>query len=127
LRLYLNEAQALAEIPVLRLLATPVAELRQRAERLAERLRGVDGLSGVTVSDDVAYVGGGSLPNQQMKTCVVEITARQLSDTDLAYRLRMATPAVMGRLRDGKLVLDVRTILAEQEAEVVEIVAKITG
>jgi L-seryl-tRNA(Ser) seleniumtransferase len=68
----------------------------------------------VEVAEDVAYVGGGSLPDQQMKTWVVEVKPRDLSDADFAHRLRTGTPAVMGRLRDGKLVLDVRTILPHQ-------------
>src|SRR5262249_39568104 len=44
LRLYLNEERALREVPVLRLLGTPLAELLQRAEGLAERLKGVAGV-----------------------------------------------------------------------------------
>ncbi len=43
LRLYLNEEQAVREIPVLRLLSIPLEELRRRAEALAERLRAAPG------------------------------------------------------------------------------------
>jgi L-seryl-tRNA(Ser) seleniumtransferase len=120
LRLYLNEERALREIPVLRLLGTPLTELRQRADALALRLREVPGLETVRAAEDVAYVGGGSLPDQAMKTWVVEITAGALSDAELARRLRLGTPAVMGRLRDGKLVLDVRTVFPHQEAALIE-------
>lgn len=124
LRIYLNEERALREIPVLRLLGTPLDELRQRAETLAERLRGVDGIATAKASEDVAYVGGGSLPDQTMKTWIVEVQARTVSDADLAHRLRTGSPAVMGRLRDGKLVLDVRTVFAEQEGELLEALRK---
>ena len=57
-----------------------------------------------------------------MKSWVVEIEASSLSDTELARRLRLGTPAVMGRLRGGKLVFDVRTIFAHQEMPLVEAV-----
>ncbi len=114
LRLYLDEARALREIPGLRMLGTPLAELRQRAESLAQSIRGIDGIAEATVTEDVAYVGGGSLPDQTMPTWVVEVQARERSDADLAQRLRTGQPAVMGRLRDGKLILDVRTIFVEQ-------------
>jgi L-seryl-tRNA(Ser) seleniumtransferase len=120
LRLYLNEEKALHDVPVLRMLAMPMAELRQRAESLADRLRTLPGLADVSVREDVAFVGGGSLPDQSMKTCVVEITAASTSDTDLAYRLRTGNPSVLGRLRDEKLVLDVRTIFPEQETALIE-------
>jgi L-seryl-tRNA(Ser) seleniumtransferase len=122
LRLYLNEERALREVPGLRMLGTPLAELRQRAEGLAARLREIEGMASVQVGEDVAYVGGGSLPDQAMKTVVLEVAARDLGDTQLAYRLRMGEPAVMGRLRDGKLVLDVRTIFPQQEDVLVEAV-----
>jgi L-seryl-tRNA(Ser) seleniumtransferase len=115
LRLYLHEDRALQEIPGLRMLGTPLSELRQRAEELAARLREAEGLATVTVQEDIAFVGGGSLPDQAMKTHVVAIEAHGLTDTELAHRLRTGTPAVVGRLRDGKLVLDLRTIFPHQE------------
>jgi L-seryl-tRNA(Ser) seleniumtransferase len=120
LRLYLNEERAMREVPVLRLLGTPLEELRQRAERLAEQLRGLAGLASVTTAEDVAYVGGGSLPDQSMKSWIVEIEADSLSDAELAQRLRLGIPAVMARLRGGKLVLDVRAILTHQEGPLIE-------
>jgi L-seryl-tRNA(Ser) seleniumtransferase len=121
LRLYLNEERALREVPGLRMLGTPLAELRQRAEDLAAALAAIDGVS-TQVREDVAFVGGGSLPDQAMKTWVVEVEAQGLSDDILAYRLRTGTPAVMGRLREGKLVLDVRTVFPQQEQALVETV-----
>jgi L-seryl-tRNA(Ser) seleniumtransferase len=122
LRLYLNEERALREVPVLRMLGTPLEELRLRAEALAEGLRGIAGLAEVKVAEDVAYVGGGSLPDQAMKSWVVEVEAASVGDAELARRLRLGTPAVMARLRDGKLVFDVRTIFPSQESPLVEAV-----
>jgi L-seryl-tRNA(Ser) seleniumtransferase len=119
LRLYLNEGRALREVPVLRMLGAPPDELRRRAEALAGRLRALPGLATVEAREDLAYVGGGSLPDQPLKTWVVEVQAREVSDAALASRLRTGTPSVMGRLREGKLVLDVRTVFPEQEAALV--------
>ncbi len=123
LRLYLNEQQALREVPVLRMLAVSPAELQQRAEVLAERLRAVPGVAVARAAEDMAYVGGGSLPDQEVPTWVVEVTAAGLGDAELAQRLRTGAPAVVGRLRDGKVVLDVRTVFPHQEAALVEAVA----
>ena len=122
LRIYLDEERALREVPVLRMLGASLKELRFRAESLATKLREVPGIKQAQAVEDIAFVGGGSLPDQAMKTCVVEVEAAVVSDTVLAYRLRMGTPAVMGRLRDGKLVLDVRTVFVEQEEELVEVI-----
>src|SRR5262245_5314518 len=122
LRLYLHAERVLHEVPVLSMLSTTRDELRPRARALAEKLRQVTGIAAVQVADDDAYVGGGSLPDQAMATVVLEIEATKHSDAELAHRLRMQTPAVMGRLRDGKLVLDLRTIFPEQEPDLIEAV-----
>jgi L-seryl-tRNA(Ser) seleniumtransferase len=122
LRLYLDESLALSEIPVLRLLATSPDELRGRAEKLAEQIRAIAGVASVLPRPDASAVGGGSLPDQTMPTWCVEIQATGLSDATLAERLRLGTPAVVGRLQGGKVVLDLRTVFATQDAELVEAV-----
>jgi L-seryl-tRNA(Ser) seleniumtransferase len=124
LRLYLHEERALREVPALRMLGTPPEELRQRALVLAERLGAVPGLAVARVAEDKAFVGGGSLPDQAMPSWVVELEADGLSDAELARRLRLGTPAVMGRLRDGRVILDVRTVLPHHEAALVEAVRR---
>jgi L-seryl-tRNA(Ser) seleniumtransferase len=120
LRLYLNEERALATVPVLDMLAKPQAALRHRADALAERLSRVPGVAAVEVSADVAFVGGGSLPDQAMKTCVLQVEASAVRDAELAYRLRTGDPAVVGRVKNEKLLLDVRTIFPHQEDALVE-------
>jgi L-seryl-tRNA(Ser) seleniumtransferase len=124
LRIYLNEDAAMREVPVLRLLGASQAELRRRADSLAYHLRMLPSLASVEIAEDVAYVGGGSLPDQKMKTWVVELSAREVGDDEFARRLRAGTPAVMGRLRDGKLVLDVRTIFPHQEDALVSAIER---
>jgi L-seryl-tRNA(Ser) seleniumtransferase len=119
LRLYLNEVRALAEVPGLRMLGTPLGQLKERAEALAGRLNAIDGLT-ARARKDTAYVGGGSLPDQSMQTYVVEVTAADVSDSELAYRLRTGDPAVVARLKDGKLLLDVRTVFERQETALVD-------
>jgi L-seryl-tRNA(Ser) seleniumtransferase len=115
LRLYLDAERALHEVPLLRLLNTPLAHWQQRAQTLAESLRTIDGLTGVRVIEDIAYVGGGSLPDQAAPTWVVEIQAAHISDAELAGRLRLGEPPIISRVHDGKVVLDVRTILEPQQ------------
>jgi L-seryl-tRNA(Ser) seleniumtransferase len=114
LRLYLNEEAALREIPGLRMFGTPLDALRRRAETLARRLQDVPGLTDVQAAEDVAFAGGGSLPDQPLPTWVVEARPAERSDADFAQRLRTGSPAVVCRVREGRIVLDVRTIFPEQ-------------
>jgi L-seryl-tRNA(Ser) seleniumtransferase len=125
LRIYLNEAVALRDIPVLRLLGTPADELKRRAEDLASRLTQLPGVASCVAREDVAYVGGGSLPDQKMPTWVVHVQAAALDETSLAQRLRLGDPAVLGRVQDGKIVLDVRTVFPEQIEELVQAIQHI--
>jgi L-seryl-tRNA(Ser) seleniumtransferase len=127
LRLYLDEDRALREVPVLHLLGLSLDELRRRAGALAEQLRQVPGVRSAEPAEDVAYVGGGSLPDQALPTAIVEVHAEGLSDAELAQRLRTGEPAVLGRLRDGKLILDLRTIFPEQEEPLVSAVRVALG
>ncbi len=127
LRIYLNEEKALREIPVLHLLGLPLEELRQRAEMLAQALRALGTLASIEVAPDIAYVGGGSLPDQKLATWIVAVKPRDGSEADFAQRLRIGTPAVMGRVRDGNLVLDVRTVLPHQVDALVDALRKGSG
>ena len=113
LHLYRDPAKALREVPTLRMLSTPLSELRERCQKFAERLRTLPGLV-VEVADDVAYVGGGSLPDVAVPTAVVAVTL-QTSEEEFAAKLRAGTPAVIGRVQGGRWLLDLRAVFAEQE------------
>jgi L-seryl-tRNA(Ser) seleniumtransferase len=117
LRLYRDPKRALREIPTLRMLTTPLAQLRQRAEAFAVRLRGISRIASVEVKQDVAYVGGGSLPDVALPSVVMAIAAESLGETEFAGRLRTGTPAVVGRVQGGRVLLDLRTVFEWQEPE----------
>jgi L-seryl-tRNA(Ser) seleniumtransferase len=127
LRLYFHEQRARQELPGLRMLSISVDELRQRCHALAGRMEKIDGVASATVAEDTAFVGGGSLPDQEMKTCVIEIAAAGVGDAEFARRLRTGYPAVIGRLREGKLLIDLRTVFSRQEESLIEAVRKAVG
>jgi L-seryl-tRNA(Ser) seleniumtransferase len=126
LRIYLHEEKAIKEIPVLRLLSMPLSELQRRAESLAERLRSLPNIAHANAMEDVAYVGGGSLPDQSMKTWVVECVAKEMGEEAFASKLRAGNPAVMARIKDGRLLFDVRTVFEEDEARLLAAVASLS-
>jgi L-seryl-tRNA(Ser) seleniumtransferase len=103
LALYLEPERALREVPVLRMVAEPLEDVRRRAERLAT-------LSGGTVEETVARVGGGALPLTELPSfaCAVE--------EELAAPLRLGDPPVVAVVRDGRTLLDCRT-LADAELD----------
>lgn len=123
LRLYVNEEQGgHSTVPVLAMLTQDIGELRQRARRLAEKLKAIAGIA-VKVRDDETYAGGGSLPDRALPTAVVAVTATAIGETELARRLRLGSPPVVARIQGGELLLDVRTIFPAQEDELIAAMA----
>ena len=116
LRFYRDPGKATTALPTLRMLTMPLTELRERSERFAIQLRAMPELT-VDVKDDVAFVGGGSLPDQALPTVVIALSASNRSENELATRLRTGTPAVVGRTQEGKMLLDLRTVFERQERE----------
>jgi L-seryl-tRNA(Ser) seleniumtransferase len=104
-------------IPTLRALGADASELRARAEKLALRLgQRLGAAAGVTAEQERSAVGGGSLPGFELPTWVVALRAARGPDA-LAARLREAPVPVLGRIRDDALLLDVRTLLDGDEAD----------
>jgi L-seryl-tRNA(Ser) seleniumtransferase len=115
LRLFLRPDIAMREVPVLRQLGLPMIELRKRAKRIAKNL------PGATVRDDVTFVGGGSIPDQSYPTVVVALRPRDGdSDEALAKRLRVGRPAVLARVKDGEVLLDMRSVMKEQMDDLID-------
>jgi L-seryl-tRNA(Ser) seleniumtransferase len=81
----------------------------------------------VEVRDDQAYVGGGSLPDVAVPTVVVAIEPANVSESELAERLRTGMPAVVGRVQDGKLLLDLRTVFERDEAALLAALTRAAG
>jgi L-seryl-tRNA(Ser) seleniumtransferase len=105
------EGRAEAEIPVLRQLLAPGDELRRRATSLCERLcAGEDPRAKAHVEMDRSYAGGGSLPDHALDSWVVTVEAPAGADR-LAARLRAGRPPGLARVRDDRVILDVRTLL----------------
>ena len=114
------EGRAEQAIPVLRQLLASPESLRTRAEALAARLAALPGFPGTACTEpDESYAGGGSLPDHELASWVVRLETPGGAER-LAARLRGACPPVLARIRDGRVVLDVRTLLDGDEEAVVD-------
>jgi L-seryl-tRNA(Ser) seleniumtransferase len=114
LRLYRDPQRARREVPVLAMLDAGEQELAERARLLcgAARREG----AAATVTRDTARVGGGALPLLELEGPVVSVEPGPDGVDALADRLRRGDPAVIGRIREGRLLLDPRT-LTDEESE----------
>jgi L-seryl-tRNA(Ser) seleniumtransferase len=122
LRLYRDPDQAKRSVPLLHLLSTSMENLKGRAERLAPRLAACRAIAAADALEDVTFLGGGSLPTQKLGTWCLALTPAELSAERLAARLRSGKPAVVGRVREERLLLDLRSVFPRQDLDLVSAV-----
>jgi len=111
LTLHRDPELARRELPALAMLEANPAALLARAQRLADAVGGA-------VVDGVGRAGGGTLPLLELPGPIVALDPGPAGADALAAALRTGDPPVVGRVRDGRLLLDPRT-LTDAEAELV--------
>jgi len=119
--IYRDRQEVLKSVSALALLGQSHEQLQQRARLLVDRLREVLPEAQVSADNDLACVGGGALAIYQLPTAVVRLRfkdGRNLTDT--ARALRLGRPAVVARIAEDALVVDLRCVLPDQENLVVQ-------
>jgi L-seryl-tRNA(Ser) seleniumtransferase len=115
------------EIPTMRMIRLTPQELKRRAENFIRELRPELPLDEVEIeiADGASLAGGGSTPSQSLPTKIIRIASARYSATKLEQRLRRAPAgvSVIARVEDERLVLDLRTVFAEQESLLVKTLA----
>ena len=119
---YADPARAKREIPALRMLCAPPETLRARAEELCGMIARLGADCACEVVPTERPVGGGCAPGQLLKGSAVAVTARAFGADALAARLRAAPVPVVARISEGRLLLDVSTMLPEELAPAAEAV-----
>ncbi len=120
LRLYREPERALQEIPILRMLALTAAAIGARAEALASALRSTVPEVTLSVEDETSEVGGGALPLQALPTRVLALRPARGSAANLEGRLRRGCPPILVRIKGDRILLDLRTVEATDEASLLE-------
>jgi L-seryl-tRNA(Ser) seleniumtransferase len=124
---YLEET-AREDLPTLKMLHASQEEMKEKAERLAERLAENAPNIAVDVAPSIAWSGGGTLPLHEIPSYAVRLESRSGDDTEaMTEKLRSADPPVVGRVGEGRLWLDVRTLLDGDEGAILEAVGTLGG
>jgi L-seryl-tRNA(Ser) seleniumtransferase len=113
-------------IPFVRMLRTPAGEVQKRAEALREKLQAAWRLQSEIVAGE-SLVGGGSAPTSTLPTFLLAIAVESLSADELAARLRGNSPPVVVRVEEGRVLLDLRTVVEDEEAELLRALMEISG
>ncbi|MFN7065457.1 MAG: L-seryl-tRNA(Sec) selenium transferase [Aquificaceae bacterium] len=122
LRLYMNKEYD--KIPTLRMLLQKPEELREKAYKLKKKLKKIKGIE-IHLLRDLSPCGGGALPEVLLETYCVGIKHIRLSTTELEKLLRKADPPIVARIKEDKILLDVRTLTEEDLRHIPEVLRKL--
>jgi L-seryl-tRNA(Ser) seleniumtransferase len=130
-------------IPALRMMRLPVEQIHARANAIIAHvaeaqvgrvLRDVSGdqRPGVLqltlkIIDGESVLGGGSAPGATLPTKLIAVTSDDIPPDEIAQRLRAHEPPIVARVDEGRLLLDLRTVLPEQDSAISNALCKIVG
>jgi L-seryl-tRNA(Ser) seleniumtransferase len=126
LRLYRQPQTARDDVPLLQLWTTSVENLKNRALRLAPQLAACPSIGAAEAVEEAAYLAGSPVPTRQATTwCIALSPAEGWTCQRLAAALRKGHPPVVGRIKQERLLLDLRTVFPRQDQQIVEAVAAV--
>jgi L-seryl-tRNA(Ser) seleniumtransferase len=102
-------------IPALRMISQTSDEIRARSGQMLGRL---DGLR-ASLMEGSSVIGGGSTPGQPLQSWLIAIDCADVVAAE--RRCRLSDPAVVARIEEGRLLLDLRTVFANEEDELVRV------
>jgi L-seryl-tRNA(Ser) seleniumtransferase len=118
--------EAESRVPIWRMIAVPESAIRERADLIAARLQ--QGGFDASIEAVQATVGGGSLPGETLPSWAIVLNPAVGERVDhLARRLRLGTPGIFGRIDQDRVVLDLRTVLPEEDEALVRSLLRSLG
>lgn len=118
LRMYLDEEEAVKNIPTLNMITMPMEELERKAKLLYAEIEKLNLDADVHIEECLSQVGGGSMPLETMKSRGIAITPNNMNVSTLERKLRLSDSHIIARVYDNKYVLDVRTIFEDEFVDV---------
>ncbi|MGE5357770.1 MAG: L-seryl-tRNA(Sec) selenium transferase [Bacteroidales bacterium] len=116
--------RAAEHLPVARMLAIDVEQIRRRAEALMHAA-GEPPDIGMRLLPGASMVGGGSAPGASIPTCLLALEPRNRSAADIELALRRADPPVIARVENDRVLLDLRTVAPEEDELLVKVLREI--
>jgi L-seryl-tRNA(Ser) seleniumtransferase len=108
-----DAGRAAEQIPVIRMLAMTPADIERRARPVAEAIS--EGGFAATIVNGDSTIGGGSAPGSALPTRLIAVSHPSLTAAALEARLRACDPPVVARIEDDRVVLDLRTVLPDDD------------
>lgn len=114
---------AAEEVPVIQMLSLSREDVEKRARGLMDQLS--NGELQLSLEDGESAVGGGAGPTCNLPTTLIAVMHPRLSAQEIERVLRSSFPPIISRISEGKVLLDLRTVLPEELAEVLAALKRI--
>lgn len=115
---YLEETEAIKNIPTLMMLLCPLEDLKKRAQKLKRKLQNKTDKFTFAIDKDYSMVGGGSMPTEKMETYVIKIKSDIFTAQQIEEELRRNKVAIIVRINNNEVILDLRTLF-EKDYEII--------
>ncbi len=130
LRLFLDPDKLPETHPVYAMIGTPLDIIKRRAQRIARRLRALQGFKEaieVSIGTGLTEMGSGSLPARGITTHTVDMTPKVCSAENLSTALRQATPPLFTRIEDEQVKIDARTVTDKEVVWIDGVMREVLG
>lgn len=114
LALYLVPETTFERVPILKMIAQDQESIKVRSEAFIQSLPSLKNIE-VSFDEGSSFIGGGSAPMNELPTIVLKLSSGKHSAEKMSELMRQHKPAVIGRISNSALVLDLRTVLPQQE------------
>ncbi len=116
-------------VPVLRMMRLSKHEIGRRAENIVSQVESAQVKSAhlkLELRDGESVIGGGAAPSAVLPTRLIALTHIDLGADELSAHLRASTPPTIARVEEGRVLLDLRTVFPEQDADLATVLASLT-
>jgi len=120
LKYYIDEKEAIDNIPSLNMILMPKEEVKKKCILLKRKLQSKTQDFKFYIDKGESMVGGGSMPTEKIETYVVKVTSDRFSPEDMERKLRLGETPLIARVYNDELVLDGRTLFKEDFDEIVQ-------
>lgn len=110
LKYYIDENEAIENIPTLNMILSSKEIHKKRAQRLKRRLQNNVQDFNFKVSEDCSMVGGGSMPGEKIPTYVIKVTSHKITAEKIEEKLRLSKNPIIVRVSKDEVILDIRTL-----------------
>ena len=110
------------EIPVVRMIGLSTAVIEGRARSILKQVAGAQKLFefDIDIVEGASMIGGGSTPSHNLPTRLISIRSPASSANQIETQLRSHSPAILTRVENERVLLDLRTVFPEEEADLVD-------